>query len=269
MIDEPRAVVSGSQSIKKKLAIKIAWGARRVGFLNAYGYLRSCLVKRKVAIVQYHRIDEVTNFPFSITPTTPQEFDREMRYLRQRYQVISLDELSSSLSDLKALPPNTAIVTIDDGYKDIYVHAYPIIKKYNVPATVFLTTGHIGTTNLFWWDKVKYVIWHTKFDTIEVDGSNVHQLNSANERRWVASAVTKSLKQMPDEKRNESIEKLVQQSGVDIPPNLGKELILSWDEIREMSRNGVSFGAHTINHPILTKLPLEGAKRKYWGPNNI
>jgi peptidoglycan/xylan/chitin deacetylase (PgdA/CDA1 family) len=255
----------GSQGLKKRLSTKIVWGARSVGFLRAYGRLRSCFVKRKIAIVQYHRIDEVTNFPFSLTPVTPKAFEREMRYLRRRYHIISLDELSLALDDINTLSPNTAVVTVDDGYRDVYVHAYPVLKKYSVPATVFLTTGHIGTRNLFWWDKIGYVIWHTKLKNIEVDGLDVFQLNSANERQRVTSTVIRSFKQMSTEKRNESIEKLVQQSGVDIPPDIGKELILSWDEIREMNKNGVSFGAHTINHPILTKVPLEGAKREILG----
>jgi peptidoglycan/xylan/chitin deacetylase (PgdA/CDA1 family) len=49
---------------------------------------------------------------------------------------------------------------------------------------------------------------------------------------------------------------------VDIPPNIGKELVLSWEEAKEMSRNGISFGAHTVSHPILTKLPLDRARKE-------
>jgi hypothetical protein len=109
---------------------------------------------------------------------------------------------------------------------------------------------------------VSYVIYHTKSKTIEVDDGKVYKLDSTNERHRMASAMQKRLKEMPDEKRKESVEKLVQLSGVNIPPDLGKELVMSWNEIKEMSQNGVSFGAHTVNHPILTKLPLEEAERE-------
>ena len=56
------------------------------------------------------------------------------------------------------------------------------------------------------------------------------------------------------------IERLVSQAGVRLPDTLGKELILSWDDVREMSDNGVTFGAHTVTHPTLTKLPLKQAE---------
>lgn len=70
------------------------------------------------------------------------------------------------------------------------------------------------------------------------------------------------LNELPVEERDLLIEKLVSMSGVAIPTNLGKELILSWEEVREMGNNGIVFGAHTVTHPILTKLPLKEAQRE-------
>ena len=263
MPDESTIIVSGNHSIKKRLAKNVLRAARRTGFLHVYSTLRSRLVKRKVAILAYHRIDWATRYPWSITPNvTPDNFDLEMRYLHQRYHIISLDELSNNLSDLKVLHPNTAVVTIDDGYRDVYLYAYPILREFNTPATVFLTTGNIDTGNLFWTDKVSYIIWKTKLETLEIDELGTHHLTSDNERNSIAHIVVEGLKQLPVKERDEFIERLVRLSGVDIPKNLGEELILSWDEVREMSRNGINFGAHTVNHPILTRIPLETARKE-------
>ena len=257
MLDESTITVSGNHSIEKRLAKNVLRAARRTGFLHAYSTLRSRLVKRKVAILAYHRIDWATRYPWSITPNvTPDNFDLEMRYLHQRYHIISLDELSNNLSDLKVLHPNTAVVTIDDGYKDTYLNAYPILRKYNTPATVFLTTGHIGTGSLFWSDKVSYIIWKTKLNSLELGDLGAYHLTSSDDRRRVSYKVIARLKQLSVKDRDELIERLVRLSGVNIPLNLGKELILSWDEIKEMSKNGISFGAHTVSHPILTRIPL-------------
>ncbi len=223
----------------------------------------SRLLKRQVAIIMYHRIDMVANHPWSTTPTIPQDFDREIKYLHQRYRVISLDELTSALPDPdRPLAPKTAVVTIDDGYRDIYVNAYPILKKYGVPATVFPVTGHIGTGNLFWWDKVGYVIWKTKLKTLELGELGTHRLASVDDRQRLVNTVVARLKQLSVNNRDELIERLVTLSEVDIPLNIGEQLVLSWDEIREMNRNGVSFGAHTVSHPILTRLPLETARKE-------
>jgi peptidoglycan/xylan/chitin deacetylase (PgdA/CDA1 family) len=254
-------ITSGELSMEKsliKLALRIS---RRFGVFSVYGFLRSRLVKRNTAIIAYHRIDRTTKYPWSIGCVDPEDFDSEISYLRKRYQILSLDELVDALYGLKTLPRNAAVITIDDGYKDIYLNAYPILRKHNVPATVFLVTGNIGTGNLFWWDKFRYVIWHTGLKTIELDDANIYQLDPDNRQRAI-SVIEGKLKKIPDEKRVELIDKIVRQSGVDISPDFGKELILSWEEIKIMSRNGIDFGAHTVNHPILTRLPLEKAEKE-------
>jgi len=85
-------------------------------------------------------------------------------------------------------------------------------------------------------------------------------VQSKLDRFRASSIITERLKKLPDEEKNSIIEKLLSISGIEINPDLGKEIILSWDEIREMSSDGVAFGAHSVNHPILVKLPLHQAK---------
>jgi peptidoglycan/xylan/chitin deacetylase (PgdA/CDA1 family) len=234
----------------------------KTGLFYVYGFLRFHLVKQQVPIIAYHRVSMPTDYPWSLTPVTPQKFEQEMIYLSHRYQIISLDELITSFKKSKTLPPKTAVVTFDDGYKDTYLNAYPILKKYNIPATVFLTTGHIGTGKLFWWDKVRYVVWKTKLNTLDLDEFGIYPLNSPGNRLQVANIIEKKLKILPDEEKSKSIDMLIQQSSVDIPSKLGAELVLSWDEIKEMSKNGINFGSHTVNHPILTRIPLEAARKE-------
>jgi peptidoglycan/xylan/chitin deacetylase (PgdA/CDA1 family) len=249
-------------SFKSKLVTQTARVLRAAGFCRVYGFIRSRLVEWQIAIIAYHRVAGATDYPWSLTPVSPQDFDRQVRYLRRTYRIISLEELSNSLGDLKALPPKTAVITFDDGYRDVFLNAYPVLKKNGIPATVFLTTGNIGTCNLFWWDKVGYVIWKTGLDALDLGELGIYHLKSAGCRLQASRIIEKKLKKMPDEKRSEWIEALVRRSGVDISTKLGKELILSWDDVKEMSRNGISFGSHTISHPILTRLPLEAAGRE-------
>jgi peptidoglycan/xylan/chitin deacetylase (PgdA/CDA1 family) len=195
----------------------------------------------------------------------PQIFDRYINYFRENYEVLPLDILvgyikqgNNSFLGKKAV----MAITFDDGYKDNYLYAYPILKKYHIPATFFLATGHIGTSNLFWWDKVSYIIRHTKIDQLDLDKLGSYSLLTDFNRFQASSIIVDKLKKMPDEKKNILIEKLLKISGVEISPELGKGLILSWDEIVEMSNDGISFGAHTINHPILTNLPLEQIEKE-------
>jgi peptidoglycan/xylan/chitin deacetylase (PgdA/CDA1 family) len=248
--------------LKKRVGKAMVRAATRVGFLSAYGSVRSRLVQRQVAILAYHRIDRLTSHPWSLTAITPEDFDFEMRYLRRRYHLVSLDELTTALGDSGTLPRNTAVVTIDDGYKDNYIHAYPILRKYDIPATVFLVTGHIGTGDLFWFDKVRYVIWKTEVIILELGELGTYRLASAESRRQAANAINARLKKLPVKNRDEFIERLMKLSGVDIPLNLGEELILSWDEVREMNRHGIDFSSHTVSHPILSQIPLDAAEKE-------
>ncbi len=103
---------------------------------------------------------------------------------------------------------------------------------------------------------------NTRRVTLDLAGAGRYQLGRARERLQAADAVAARLNRMPGEDREAAIENLVSLSGVEVPPRLGRELVLSWDEVREMSRNGIRFGAHTVSHPVLTRVPLETARQE-------
>lgn len=212
--------------------------------------LRGRLCKSQMAILLYYRIGDPTEYPWSIPPVSTQDFENQIRYLCQTRELLSLDELTSRLRENQSLPSKAAVITFDDGYKNCYTNAYPILKKYHVPATIFLTTGHIGTGKLFWWDKVSYIAFNVR-KTLKPDDPR-HRQSLPQLRR--------QLKRLSEENKNLMIEEFVEASGIAIPPLLGKELILSWDEVREMNSNSITIGAHSVTHPILTRLSPEQAR---------
>lgn len=230
-------------------------------FLDACAFLRRKLTKSQIVILIYHRVSPMRDV-WSLKPLSPQRFERQIRYFCRNYDILPLDRLVKYIEQGKPLPEKAVVFTFDDGYKDNYLHAYPILKKYHVPATIFLTTGHIGTGNLFWWDKVSYIIQHTNMVQLNLDEFGSYSFQSELDRFQASSIIKERLKKLSEEKKNFLVDKLLSISGVEIPQDLGKGLILSWDEIREMSNDGISFGAHTVNHPILTNLPLEQARRE-------
>jgi len=91
---------------------------------------------------------------------TPDNFSKQMDYLkRKRYRIISLSELAEGIKNNRKFPHNTVVITIDDGYKDNFIYAYPILKKYSFPATIFIITSHIGNRNDFMnWQDVKIML---------------------------------------------------------------------------------------------------------------
>lgn len=94
-----------------------------------------------VPILMYHRF----GYGKGSLYVTPENFERQIAYLKNKgYNVIRLDELIKGIRDKKNFPHNTVVITIDDGYKDLSKYAYPILVRYNLPATIFLVAQKIG-----------------------------------------------------------------------------------------------------------------------------
>lgn len=253
---------AASLSMGLRLTLPLVAAASSMGLLDAYGFLRRRIVKCSACILAYHRVANHHDFPSDVPLTTTRDFEKQILYLRRRHTMMSLAELGKALNEGTRIPANAAVVTFDDGYKDNYLNAYPILKKYNVPATIFLATGHIDGAAMFWWDKVAFALHKTTSETLELGELGTYQVRGANDRTLAARAIAARLKNLPNDEKNRTIEEMVRRLGVDIPSAVGKELVLSWDEIREMAKNGITFGAHTVSHPILTRVPLEQAREE-------
>ena len=113
-----------------------------------------------VPILTYHYFgsdNRITGKHVPMLFVSPDNFEKQMRYLKDKsYQVISLDTLVEGLKHGNRFPHNTVVITIDDGHKSIFTYAYPILKKYGFPATVFLISDYIGVKPCYLnWDEAK------------------------------------------------------------------------------------------------------------------
>ncbi len=233
-----------------------------LGLLDFYVNVRERIFGNSAVILIYHRVDEPNRFPWAMTPTRIKNFEKEMEYLTNKYNVISLDFLEQIIREGRSIPRKAVVITFDDGFKDNYLNAYPILKKYNVPATIFITTGYIGSDELNWRDKVNYGIWNTSKEMFQAEHIGNIPLHTGLQRRIAASKIKTILEEMPKDNRCLYIEGLLRKLKVRISPELNKEFMLSWEEIREMNKNGIGIGSHSISHPVLTEISLEDAKKE-------
>lgn len=106
-----------------------------------------------VPILTYHSFD----YEKGLLSVSPENFERQMRYIKNKgFNVISFDEFVEGIKKKRTFAHNTVVITIDDGYKNNFTYAYPILKKYGFPATIFLVTNRIGTNaDYLNWDEVK------------------------------------------------------------------------------------------------------------------
>jgi peptidoglycan/xylan/chitin deacetylase (PgdA/CDA1 family) len=236
--------------------------ANSLHLADVYTFLKRKHIGSQVVIITYHRVCP-NKAEWSLRASvSPEGFEKQIEYLCHNYQILSLDRLASDLSEHKPLPNTAVAITLDDGYRDNYLYAYPILRRYGVPATIFLATGHIGSKKPFWWDRVRYVVDHTRITRLELGEAGKYALASAHDRRVAASNIVEKLMGMSEQRKNLLVEELVGVARVKIPDDLTKQLILSWDEVIEMSANGIDLGAHTVSHPNLTKVPIEQARRE-------
>ena len=226
---------------------------------DTYAFVRRKFTKLQAAVLMYHRVCPNDN-TWSYTGLSPKYFEKQMKYLRTNFEILSLETLGQYIQSGESLPKKSVVITFDDGYKDNFLYAYTILKKYNIPATVFLATGFIGTDKLLWWDKIGYVLENTSVKEFELDTIGHYKLNSLADRIIATNRITEQIKSIPDENKHHTEKELLKTLEVEIPPGLGNNLLLNWEEVAEMSTGGISFGAHTVNHPILTNLPIEQAK---------
>jgi len=246
-----------NMSIKQRIYSPFIVLASNIGFFEVYSKAISNLHPRVVVIV-YHRVGPCKD-PWSLDTISGPLFESQIKYLKTMYKIISFKDYLNSKSDENLIEKRYAIITFDDGYKDIYIHAYPILKRYNVPATLFLTTGHIETNKLFWWDQIGYAIWKTKLKSIKTAQNNSISLKYSYNKLQYISKIVEYVKQMEENDKNDYIEDLINQLDINIPKNI-ENMTLSWEEIIEMYNNGFDIGAHSVNHPILTKIPTKQAE---------
>ena len=247
---------------RSSLRVTAAFTSYYSGFLRFYQSICNA-GDSTVTILLYHRISAGMRerlFNEDVIGPTARAFERQIAYLCERYKVIALESFVEAVQHRTRLPRRCAVITFDDGYKDNYNLAYPILRKYNAPATVFLATAYIGTDEIGWTDKLAYMVKNTGVADLEMDGLVRYDLRSEKKRLYAIAAIKKSLKTLPDEEKDSFLEKLLRTLRVTIPPGLGAGLFLSWADVREMRANGMSFGAHTATHPLLTRTSKERAR---------
>ena len=224
--------------------------------------------KSRYLILMYHRIFQNTGFCKSLQAgmyVEPETFEMHIRYLKQRFDVVSLSEMFSSVHDKersRSTGPVCAL-TFDDGWQDFFKFAFPVLMRNQVPATVFLPTGYIGTSDWFWTDRLGRIM-ATGIQRVKPGGRGSPSDNPLTERitrlhgpfeKRLETAI--SILKEREEREIEEVIAELQERG-DIRPAPLERNFLNWEEVREMRSSGqVSFGSHTHNHRILIHLKEE------------
>lgn len=177
---------------------------------------------------------------------TPEVFEEHIKFLKENYDILRLEDAWESSRN------RSVVITFDDGYADNFLYALPILEKYKVPATIFVSTGNIGTANEFWWDELERIICCNPRlpEDIRYAGQNFHVATVA-EREKACYAIHPILKKMLPADREKvlhdmSVEWDASKEGRPENRSLTKE------ELKEMSSSPyITIGGHTVTHSSL------------------
>ncbi len=218
--------------------------------------------KKSITILAYHKITD-TNEGLSLS-TSIATFKKQLQYIVRHYKIVSLKQAIGFLRSRALLPGKMAVITFDDGTKDIFLNAFPFLKESKIPATIFLTIDPIEKHKLLWFDFIPIVIKNSRRKTLDLQefGMGKYLINSREEKELATERIVKSAKKMNKELREKLCESLQNKLSISDEELKGAadEEILTWEEIRQMRDAGIEIGAHTMSHTILTNLPLEEAR---------
>jgi peptidoglycan/xylan/chitin deacetylase (PgdA/CDA1 family) len=208
--------------------------------------------RRGLLILAYHRISDLLFDPLRLA-ISPRDFGIHMSYLNRAFHPLSL---SAALAKLKSgiTPKNLVVISFDDGYADNYGKAYPILQAHGFPAIIFLTVGPIEKKSDLWFDRVSSSVRSTRVKSIDMTKFGLGNFSLAGQRnkgRFVEAMIA-AIKSNHSHEKEEIISFLEEALG-----KSGKPLMLSWEQIKTMRKNGIEFGCHTFSHPILTDLTPE------------
>jgi peptidoglycan/xylan/chitin deacetylase (PgdA/CDA1 family)/CelD/BcsL family acetyltransferase involved in cellulose biosynthesis len=202
-------------------------------------------------ILYYHRVNDERD-PFY--PSLPVDvFERQMRFVARRYNVVSLARL---IAHLESGAPGTLLaITFDDGYRDNYENAFPILQRYGLVATIFLSTGSLDTRDPLWFEVLAGAVKTTsrEFLDLEADIPRRFWMRTFDERLRANGELFSLLRRMSEDERRHRLQAILRELAA---PGAGsrRDMMLTWDQVRCMKQHGVDFGGHTVTHPFLSRL---------------
>lgn len=231
-------------------------------YVGGYATLRRLAPSDGLAILRYHAVCGTEGHEYADPSicVTPANFEQHVAYLTQRYSVVRLEDAARMLRDHIPLPANAVAMTFDDGYAD-NLAAARTLARYGASATFYITAGCLAGGEPFWPVEIRYLVRALPAKHYEVSAGPAQvqiDATTSEGRRAAVKRLTEAFKGHPVPVRDALRERLRGLAGaVEVP-----RVMLTWDEVREMHRLGMTIGSHTLTHPNLPNAGLTAARRE-------
>ena len=190
---------------------------------------------------------------------------RGLSYIRRkRHRILPLEELIRLAAEGRPIPDRTVAFTIDDGYAEQAEIASLIFAEFDCPVTTFVTTGFLDNQLWFWWDQIEYVFCNTRAVRLRTRvGEQIldYSLETSDARASATADFTSRCKIISNDVKLNAIASLSDVADVPLPDKAPPRYApMTWDQVRDCERRGMTFGPHTVTHPILSRVSAEQSK---------
>jgi peptidoglycan/xylan/chitin deacetylase (PgdA/CDA1 family) len=209
---------------------------------------------RGVPIMAYHGVTASLPTPLGNIRrlhVPVERFETHLRVLSEECRPIALSELVDAIVAGKSLPARSVVVTFDDGYRNVLTAALPLLRKYSIPATLFVVTH--GDRRM-WEDDVEVAVSSTAVESVRCNGT-VYRLQSLEDKRRSLAEILPALQRLGPA-RERPLGSLVEALGA---PHFSKDDdrdLLAWEELDAWRREGMEIGSHADRHGPLTERPM-------------
>jgi peptidoglycan/xylan/chitin deacetylase (PgdA/CDA1 family) len=215
----------------------------------------------RLAVVGYHRVGSrgEARFDGGVVTADADQLEKQIRYFQEHFEMVDLRRAIAIAAGRERCDRTAVLLTFDDGYIDNYEVAFPILRACGVPAVFFVVSSFAGGGVIPWWDRIAWMVKTAQVERFTLDDTVEFDLEQMS-REEATEAVLSHFKaggQTP-EAFIETLEARCRPRSV----AAGQELFLSWAQAREMAAAGMTIGAHTHTHPILSRLSKEEQVRE-------
>lgn len=234
-------------SLKERAASSLA----SLGVLRA---LENLPTQPGVLVFNHHRIGDREGCAYDrgLFSASAEQFEAQVKYIQRHYPVLLPHQLAEVIARKESLSQMHAMITFDDGYLDNYTVAYPILKRYGVPATFYLVSDFVGTDTVPWWDAISSTVRECKHEALVLTWCDQSPVVLGPDKDAAIATLVSAFKSDRNRDPGAALKELREESGVTVSGE-GRRF-LDWNEAREMVAGGMEIGAHTRTHPIISKL---------------
>jgi peptidoglycan/xylan/chitin deacetylase (PgdA/CDA1 family) len=216
---------------------------------------------QQLAVLAYHRVLPSIDAGFSgdeeLVSALLEDFEWQVNFLARHCNVLTVAQLLSVLRGQAELPPRAVLVTFDDGCIDAVRYASPALSTAGVPAIFFVSSGYIGTRDLYWFDDVFHRFVHSPRDAFRLESLDLEIRLPPDPagRKRAAEPVVRALKRADRALHVEALQEIRSACEVVLAESvIDANRPMNWEEVGALVRQGMSVGSHSVTHPVLAGL---------------